>query len=247
MRYQLQGVRDKAARAEARKNTEVLRHADELITGALSQQGIARARDWRGLFFAEIRKKRSGVDQGCGPHRMRRPSGDQDTGGLRTVAADRCVFWTCCLQIAEEPDVLSSLLQCRKPSARKVKQPSQLSAKPNRAIQYSHIAWRRRWIHYGMVHEQPRRNRTRAQQRNNHCGKMDQWNVQNVVEKWDAAKYLQYAATRPPAFSSKGNSNNMGPRVISRKSKEAGYLVVLRNEIHAGACGRLGGATGAVC
>jgi len=32
MRYQLQGVRDKAARAEARKNTEVLRHADELIT-----------------------------------------------------------------------------------------------------------------------------------------------------------------------------------------------------------------------
>ena len=32
MRYQLQGIRDKAARAEARKNTEVLRHADELIT-----------------------------------------------------------------------------------------------------------------------------------------------------------------------------------------------------------------------
>jgi uncharacterized protein YllA (UPF0747 family) len=32
MRYQLQGIRDKAARAEARKNTEVLRHADELIS-----------------------------------------------------------------------------------------------------------------------------------------------------------------------------------------------------------------------
>jgi len=32
MRYQLQGVRDKAARAEARKNTEVQRHADELST-----------------------------------------------------------------------------------------------------------------------------------------------------------------------------------------------------------------------
>ncbi|HZD96421.1 MAG TPA: bacillithiol biosynthesis BshC, partial [Candidatus Sulfotelmatobacter sp.] len=32
MRYQLQGLRDKAARAEARKNTEVIRHAEELIT-----------------------------------------------------------------------------------------------------------------------------------------------------------------------------------------------------------------------
>jgi bacillithiol biosynthesis cysteine-adding enzyme BshC len=32
MRYQLQGLRDKAARAEARKNTELQRHADELST-----------------------------------------------------------------------------------------------------------------------------------------------------------------------------------------------------------------------
>jgi bacillithiol synthase len=32
MRYQLQGLRDKAARAEARKNSELLRHADELST-----------------------------------------------------------------------------------------------------------------------------------------------------------------------------------------------------------------------
>jgi len=32
MRYQLQGLRDKAARAEARKNSELLRHADELAT-----------------------------------------------------------------------------------------------------------------------------------------------------------------------------------------------------------------------
>ncbi len=31
MRYQLQGLRDKAARAEARKNSEVQRHADELL------------------------------------------------------------------------------------------------------------------------------------------------------------------------------------------------------------------------
>jgi bacillithiol biosynthesis cysteine-adding enzyme BshC len=32
MRYQLQGLRDKAARAESRKNTELQRHADELST-----------------------------------------------------------------------------------------------------------------------------------------------------------------------------------------------------------------------
>ncbi len=32
MRYQLQGLRDKAARAEARKNSELQRHADELST-----------------------------------------------------------------------------------------------------------------------------------------------------------------------------------------------------------------------
>ena len=32
MRYQLQGLRDKAARAEARKNGELQRHADELST-----------------------------------------------------------------------------------------------------------------------------------------------------------------------------------------------------------------------
>jgi len=32
MRYQLQGLRDKAARAEARKNSELVRHADELST-----------------------------------------------------------------------------------------------------------------------------------------------------------------------------------------------------------------------
>jgi uncharacterized protein YllA (UPF0747 family) len=32
MRYQLQGLRDKAARAEARKNSELLRQADELST-----------------------------------------------------------------------------------------------------------------------------------------------------------------------------------------------------------------------
>jgi bacillithiol synthase len=40
MRYQLQGIRDKAARAEARKNTEVLRHADELITALYPNKNL---------------------------------------------------------------------------------------------------------------------------------------------------------------------------------------------------------------
>jgi bacillithiol synthase len=48
MRYQLQAVRDKAARAETRKNTEVMRHADELVTALypnkdLQERGVGVA------------------------------------------------------------------------------------------------------------------------------------------------------------------------------------------------------------
>ncbi|HEY2233698.1 MAG TPA: bacillithiol biosynthesis cysteine-adding enzyme BshC [Candidatus Angelobacter sp.] len=50
MRYQLQGIRDKAARAEARKNTEVLRHADELIT-ALYPNKELQEREIGGAYF----------------------------------------------------------------------------------------------------------------------------------------------------------------------------------------------------
>jgi bacillithiol biosynthesis cysteine-adding enzyme BshC len=75
MRYQLQGVRDKAARAEARKNTEVLRHADELIT-ALYPNKQLQEREMGAAYFL-LKYGRGVVDQikaaartGCGEHQV---------------------------------------------------------------------------------------------------------------------------------------------------------------------------------
>ena len=50
MRYQLQGLRDKAARAEARRNTEVLRQADELSTLLYPNKNL-QEREIGGLYF----------------------------------------------------------------------------------------------------------------------------------------------------------------------------------------------------
>src|SRR6476469_2265880 len=75
MRYQLQGVRDKAARAEARKNTEVLRHADELIT-ALYPNKELQEREVGAAYFL-LKYGRGVVEQikatartGCGEHQV---------------------------------------------------------------------------------------------------------------------------------------------------------------------------------
>jgi bacillithiol synthase len=75
MRYQLQGIRDKAARAEARKNTEVLRHADELTT-ALYPNKELQEREIGGAYFL-LKYGRSVLDQiknsvstGCGEHHV---------------------------------------------------------------------------------------------------------------------------------------------------------------------------------
>jgi bacillithiol biosynthesis cysteine-adding enzyme BshC len=75
MRYQLQGIRDKAARAEARKNTEVLHHADELIT-ALYPNKELQEREIGGAYFL-LKYGKSVLDQikaavrtGCGEHQV---------------------------------------------------------------------------------------------------------------------------------------------------------------------------------
>ncbi|MFL6311420.1 MAG: bacillithiol biosynthesis cysteine-adding enzyme BshC [Terriglobales bacterium] len=75
MQYQLQGIRDKAARAEARKNTEVLRHADELIT-ALYPNKELQEREIGGAYFL-LKYGKSVLDQikasvrtGCGEHQV---------------------------------------------------------------------------------------------------------------------------------------------------------------------------------
>ena len=48
-------------------------------------------------------------------------------------------------------------------------------------------------------------------------------------------------ATGPLAVSNHASMSRVGPSVISRNKSDAGYLVVPRKEIHAGACGRRGG------
>jgi uncharacterized protein YllA (UPF0747 family) len=50
MRYQIQSLRDKAARAELRKNTETQRHADELSTLLYPNKNL-QEREVAGIYF----------------------------------------------------------------------------------------------------------------------------------------------------------------------------------------------------
>jgi bacillithiol biosynthesis cysteine-adding enzyme BshC len=75
MRYQLQGVRDKAARAEARKNTEVLRHADELITALYPNKELQEREVGAAYFLLKygrgvVEQIRSAARTGCGEHQV---------------------------------------------------------------------------------------------------------------------------------------------------------------------------------
>jgi bacillithiol biosynthesis cysteine-adding enzyme BshC len=75
MRYQLQGVRDKAARAEARKNTEVLSHADELITTLypnkdLQERGIGGAYFLLKYGRGVLEQIKAAVRTGCSEHQV---------------------------------------------------------------------------------------------------------------------------------------------------------------------------------
>lgn len=75
MRYQLQGVRDKAARAEARKNTEVMRHADELVTGLYPNKDLQEREVGAAYFLlkygrAVVEQIKASVRTGCGEHQV---------------------------------------------------------------------------------------------------------------------------------------------------------------------------------
>jgi bacillithiol biosynthesis cysteine-adding enzyme BshC len=75
MRYQLQGVRDKAARAEARKNTEVLRHADELVTALYPNRDLQEREVGAAYFLLKygrgvVEQIKSTVQTGCGEHQV---------------------------------------------------------------------------------------------------------------------------------------------------------------------------------
>jgi len=75
MRYQLQGVRDKAARAEARKNTEVLRHADELITALYPNKELQEREVGAAYFLLKygpgvVEQVKATAQTGCGEHQV---------------------------------------------------------------------------------------------------------------------------------------------------------------------------------
>ena len=75
MRYQLQGLRDKAARAEARKNTEVARHADELITALYPNKDLQEREIGSAYFLLKyglsvVEQIKSAVQTGCGEHQV---------------------------------------------------------------------------------------------------------------------------------------------------------------------------------
>lgn len=75
MRYQLQGVRDKAARAEARKNTEVLRHADELITALYPNKELQEREVGAAYFLLKygrgvVEQIKAAARTACGEHQV---------------------------------------------------------------------------------------------------------------------------------------------------------------------------------
>jgi len=71
----LQGVRDKAARAEARKNTEVLRHADELITALYPNKELQEREVGAAYFLLKyglgvVEQIKATARTGCGDHQV---------------------------------------------------------------------------------------------------------------------------------------------------------------------------------
>jgi bacillithiol biosynthesis cysteine-adding enzyme BshC len=75
MRYQLQGLRDKAARAEARKNSEVLRHADELMTALYPNKELQEREVGAAYFLLKygagvLEQIKTQAQSGCGEHQI---------------------------------------------------------------------------------------------------------------------------------------------------------------------------------
>jgi bacillithiol synthase len=75
MRYQLQGLRDKAARAEARKNTEVARHAEELLTALFPNKELQEREVGAAYFLLKygagiLEQIKAQARTGCGEHQV---------------------------------------------------------------------------------------------------------------------------------------------------------------------------------
>jgi bacillithiol biosynthesis cysteine-adding enzyme BshC len=75
MRYQLQTIRDKAARAETRKNSEVMQHADELVTALYPNKDL-QEREVGAVYFllkyglSVVEQIKAAVQTGCGEHQI---------------------------------------------------------------------------------------------------------------------------------------------------------------------------------
>jgi bacillithiol biosynthesis cysteine-adding enzyme BshC len=82
MRYQLQTIRDKAARAETRKNSEVMQHADELVTALYPNKDL-QEREVGAVYFllkyglSVVEQIKAAVQTGCGEHQIVRIPGGQ--------------------------------------------------------------------------------------------------------------------------------------------------------------------------
>lgn len=75
MRYQLQGLRDKAARAEARKNTETQRHADELSTLLYPNKNLQEREVGAAYFLLKygtgiVQQLKEKLNSGCLDHQI---------------------------------------------------------------------------------------------------------------------------------------------------------------------------------
>ena len=75
MRYQLQSLRDKAARAESRKNTETQRHADELSTVLFPNKNLQEREVGSAYFLLKygqglLEKLKEGLRTGCVDHQV---------------------------------------------------------------------------------------------------------------------------------------------------------------------------------
>jgi bacillithiol biosynthesis cysteine-adding enzyme BshC len=75
MRYQLQTMRDKAARAEARKNSEVIRHADELVTALYPNKELQEREVGAAYFLLKyglgaVEQIKAAAQISCGEHQL---------------------------------------------------------------------------------------------------------------------------------------------------------------------------------
>jgi uncharacterized protein YllA (UPF0747 family) len=75
MRHQLQALREKAARAEARKDSEIQRHADELSTLLYPNKEL-QEREIGAVYFllkygvGVVSRLKEAVKQGCAEHQV---------------------------------------------------------------------------------------------------------------------------------------------------------------------------------